>query len=126
VVINYNSIQVSYFLTGAVQVGWNGGVQASTSTGLIFGNLKPDNSGYSGTFYNASGSGELLGGFGSFGNGVQVLGATVGGNLTATPTGGAGPSTTSAPMNAGNILTNPATSSFDLIQFAIHALVCSQ
>jgi hypothetical protein len=81
-VVNYDSGQVSGFATGGMQLGWNGLVQASVSTGFIYGALGSNNSGYSGTFTGGSFSGAAFGGFGSSGNGVQVYGASLGASFS--------------------------------------------
>ena len=47
-VVNYNTGQVSGFVSGGFQAGWNGVAQASASTGFIYGDLMADNSGYKG------------------------------------------------------------------------------
>lgn len=102
-VVNYNSGQVSGFTTGGLQAGWNGGAQASVSMGFIYGPLGADNSGFSGTFTTGSASGAIFGGFASFGGGVQVYGASFGGSVTGA-TGGLSRTTTSSPLQFGNIL----------------------
>jgi RHS repeat-associated protein len=100
VVINYASGQVSGFATGGLQVGWNGLAQASVSVGFIYGALRPNNEGYSGTFTTGSFSGATFGGFGSFGNGVQVYGGSLGTSLTGV-TGTLSRTVTSRPFQFG-------------------------
>jgi hypothetical protein len=115
VVLNYNTGQTSLFATGGMQVGWNGGAQGQISAGFIYGALGPSSAGYSGDFSTASGSsGEGVGGYASFGQGVQVYGASVGATLLPTPTAGVAVTETSQPLNLGNALSDP----FDLALFA--------
>jgi RHS repeat-associated protein len=114
VVLNYNTGRTSLFATGGMQVGWNGGAQVQVSAGLIYGALGPNSAGYSGEFSTASGSsGEGIGGYASFAQGVQVYGAGVGATLLPTPTAGVAVTETSQPLNVGGGLSNP----FDLALF---------
>jgi hypothetical protein len=106
-VVNYNTGQLSGFATGGLQLGWNGGAQASVSSGFIYGALGSNNSGFSGGFTTVSlSSGEGVGGFASFGNGVQVYGASAGISLIPSPTGGISRTQTSQPLNMGSGLNN--------------------
>lgn len=124
VVINYNSGQVSGFATGGLQAGWNGIAQASVSTGFIYGALGSNNTGYSGVFTTGSGSGVLLGGFVSIGNGVTVAGVSAGANLTATPTGGLSVTSTSRPLQLGNTLGSLAVTPLDNALSLARQAVC--
>lgn len=126
VVINYQSGQVSGFATGGLQVGWNGGAAASASTGFVYGNLGPNNDGFSGNFVTGYGSGPVFGGYGSFGKGVAVFGASAGANLTGGAGGGANFTKTTAPCQfspaVGSLLTTPLD---DLLGLA-KGLACHQ
>ncbi|HEV2177385.1 MAG TPA: RHS repeat-associated core domain-containing protein [Terriglobia bacterium] len=78
-VLNFDTGQLSAFVSGGVQAGINpGGPQSSVFGGLIFGNLKGDNSGYQGGFTNLSLSS---------GEGGQVTLSASSGGLQAGPSG---------------------------------------
>jgi len=123
VVVNYNSGQVSGFATGGLQVGWNGIAQASVSTGFIYGALGSNNSGFSGSFTTGSGSGATFGGYGSFGNGVQVYGGSLGASLTGA-TGTLSRTATSSPLQFGNILGSLAVTPLDNALSLARQAVC--
>lgn len=112
------------FATGPLQVGWNGGAQASISTGFIYGALGANNSGYSGRFTMGWGGGVLVGGFGSVGNGVKVAGVSIGANLTTTPAGGVSATQTLPPLTMGNALANPAATPLDQALILARQAVC--
>ena len=91
---NYDSGQSTLFATGGAGLGWNGGLSASGFSGIIYGNLRADNSGYSAGFtggyvsgligvYATSSSGGLTNGAkGMLPNGaVTVVGMTAGASL---------------------------------------------
>jgi hypothetical protein len=123
VVINYSSGQVSGFATGGFQGGWNGGAQASISTGFIYGALGSDNRGFSGTSVGGSASGLIFGGFGSVGKKVQVYGASIGASLSPVTVTGS-KTYTSQPVQFGNILGSLATTPLDNALILARQAVC--
>ena len=116
--MNYDSGQVSGFASGGFQLGWNGVAQGSAFTGFIFGNLKGDNSGYSGGFTTLSGNARL-GGFLSVASGgpgaplnfrpVSVAGVNAGVSLIPTPTVTGSATNYTKPLQLGKFwgLSNP-------------------
>jgi len=121
-VLNYNTGQTSAFLTGGVHAGWNGVASASLSGGFIYGALGSDNRGFSDRFTTVQAStGEGLGGFASFGNGVQVYGASLGVALMPTPTGGIARTYTTQPLGTGPGL-GPFTNLLDASLFVARQL----
>ena len=125
-VVNYNNGQVSNFLTGGVQVGWNGGASASISAGFIYDTEgRFTNSAFSGRFSNISGStAEGPVGSVSWSGGVKVVQGGVGVSLIPGATGNYSYTWTSKPMPAGNIWTNLANPSgaFDLLIYLLRKL----
>lgn len=116
VLINYNTGQASAFLSGGIQVGWNGGAQASAFTGFVYG-LGKSNSNYSGGFTTVAVSPAVIGGYVSASsggltgnplqltNGPRVVGVSASVNLLGTPTATVSATNYSRPLNLGNFLT---------------------
>jgi hypothetical protein len=114
VVVNYNSGQVSAFVFGGVQVGWNGGISGSVYTGFVYG-LNDSNSNYSGGFTGANGgagpgafaarsSGGLTGGPGGLvpnPSGVTAGGISFGGGLLGGASFGVTATNYSKPLQLG-------------------------
>jgi hypothetical protein len=124
--VNYNNGQVSNFVTGGIQVGWNGGTSASVSGGFIYDTQGHfTNTDFSGPFSSLSGStAEGPGASVSWSGGVKVLQGGVGVSLIPGVTGNYSYTWTSKPMPAGNIwtnLTNPL-GAFDVSIFALRKL----
>jgi hypothetical protein len=126
VVINYNNGQVSGFATGGLQAGWNGAAAASVSTGFVYGNLRPNNSGFSGDFVTGYGSGPVFGGYGSFGNGISVFGASAGANLTGGAGGGANFTKTTNPHQFSLAVGSLFTTLLDNAHSFARRLICHQ
>lgn len=115
--LNYNTGQVSGFVSGGIQVGWNAGASASLFTGYIWG-LGSSNANYSGGFTGVSG-GAVLGGYASSSSGGLTSGTAglapngqvnaVGVSLLPTPTVGASATNYSLPTSLGSYwpLLNP-------------------
>jgi RHS repeat-associated protein len=105
-VVNYNTGQVSFFASGGLQAGWNGGASASASMGFVWN--MASNTDFSGPFNNVSGgSSEGPGGTLSWAsNGVKVAAVSMSASLIPSPTGGYSYTVTSQPLNTGNIATN--------------------
>ena len=122
-VVNYNNGEVSNFFTGGVQVGWNGGLAASVSSGFIYkSGGQFANSDFSGSFSNFSGGGpEGPGGSVSWSGGVKIVQGGVGVNLIPGPTGNYSYTWTSSPYPEGNVWTN-LPSPLGLFDFAIYGL----
>jgi RHS repeat-associated protein len=126
-VVNYNNGEVSNFVTGGLQAGWNGGASASASIGFVYDtNGQFNNSDFSGPFQNISASApEGPGGAVSWAdNGVKVIQASVGASLIPGPNVNYSYTWTSNPMPGGNIwttLTGPA-GLFDLSVYALRKL----
>ena len=102
-------------LLEGIQGGCKAGFgQASISTGFIYGSLGSDNGGFSGSFTTGSGSGATFGGYGSFGNGVQVYGGGLG--VAFSPfTFSASRSVTSNPLQFGKATGSLAAMPIDAI-----------
>jgi len=123
-VVNYNNGEVSNFLTGGLQAGWNGGVSASASAGFVYmSNGQFRNSDFSGPFNNVSASApEGPGGSVSWAsNGVKIVQGGVGVSLIPGPTGNYSYTWTSNPTPGGNIWTNLASplGVFDLTLYGL-------
>ncbi|MBZ5524221.1 MAG: RHS repeat-associated core domain-containing protein [Acidobacteriia bacterium] len=111
IVTNFNTGEVSAFLYGGGQTGWNGGYSASAISGLIW-NLGNSNANYSGPFTNLYGSGAVglflgntSGGFKDPFNinpyGPHVFGGSIG--VSGTPSGGGSVTYYSAPAEIGTL-----------------------
>jgi hypothetical protein len=124
IVVNYTTGQVSGFATGGLQAGWNGAAAASISDGYIWGNLGQTNAGFSGRTVSGFGSGPVLGGYGSFGDGIRFFGATAGMNLMGGAGGGANFTFTSRPFQFPNMLGDLLKDPFDYVLSAARAAAC--
>jgi hypothetical protein len=125
-VVNYNNGEVSNFLTGGLQGGWNGGAAASVSAGLIYDTSGHfNNSDFSGPFQNVSASApEGPGGSASWAGGVKIVQASFGVNLIPGPTVNYSYTWTSSPSPAGNVSTNLLTpgGTLDTLLFLVRNL----
>lgn len=98
-VTNYDTGEVSLFLSGGGQVGFNGGAQASVFVGLVTGSLGTGNVNYSGPFLTVAGSAALVGLYGHRGGGIRESGVTLGSSLVPVPiSGSVGVTVTSKPL----------------------------
>lgn len=103
---NYNSGQTSLFATGGGGLGWNGGVSATATTGLVYG-LDKTNNGFSGPFkggqFYVSTPVPFVSAGGSVvhGGGVTVASGGVGASPVGRVSFGGTSTKTTKPLNVG-------------------------
>jgi len=112
-VLNYTTGETTLFASGGIQAGvWNGGAQGNAIGGLIYGNLKGDNSNYRGPFTTLSESLNGVGGFiaasgGGLGNpvpdgGMEVVGGSFGVSLVGSWSATTSVTYYTPPLSAGS------------------------
>lgn len=109
-VVNYDTASVSYFASGGLQAGWNGGAQGNVFGGVIYGDLGSSNQNCSGPFNTVSGSGALVGGYAQSGGGIKVFGGSTGVTLLfeVVPfTFAVSRTVTSKPLQGGSVSPRP-------------------
>ncbi|HEY2352927.1 MAG TPA: RHS repeat-associated core domain-containing protein [Candidatus Acidoferrum sp.] len=133
IVSNYDSGEVSLIGSSGGFVGFNGGGSAQVSSGLVFGDLRSNNSGYSGPFTSGAVSYKIVGINVARGSGGLSAPLSFSGPLVISATGGpslfgAGTVTTaitksSQPSHLGN-LTDAPLPSVDYFFYLLRQIVC--
>jgi hypothetical protein len=82
-VVNYRTGDISYFASGGLQAGWNGGAQGNIVGGAIYGDLGRGNANYRGWFTGGSASVGLVGAFLQSSGAIASTGVTAGASVNS-------------------------------------------